>query len=153
MYNHASADYQCPICLAVDGVETEATWIRPQDIFFRDDLVLSFISSKFIAGNEGHPIIVPVEHFENLYDMPDEVSHRIMDLAKRVAIALKNVRNCDGVTLLQKNEPAGAQHAFHFHLHVVPRFNGDKFHQELLSAHRSEPHERIAYATALRNIV
>ncbi len=151
MHNHAPADYQCPICLAIRGIEAEATWIRQADIFFRDDLTLGFISSKFITGNEGHPIIVPVEHFENLYEMPDEVNHRIINLAKQVAITLKTVRNCDGVTLLQSNEPAGDQHAFHFHLHVVPRFNRDAFHQEVLNARRSDPQERISFAIQLRN--
>ncbi len=38
MHNHAPTNYQCPICLAIEGIENENTWIKPADIFYRDDL-------------------------------------------------------------------------------------------------------------------
>lgn len=153
MYNHATADYVCPICLAVQGTEIEETWIVQDDIFYRDELVMGFISSKAIKGNEGHPIIVPLEHYENIYDLPDAVAHRIAEIAKRTALALKETRHTDGVTVLQNNEPAGDQHAFHYHLHVVPRFNGDNFHEELWKAERSEPEDRKEHALRLRSVL
>ena len=150
MYNHAPTNYQCPICLAIEGIENENTWIKPADIFYRDDLVMGFISSKFVKGNEGHPLIVPLEHFENIYDLPAQYAHRISDVAQKVAMAIKNVRKCDGVTVLQNNEPAGDQHAFHYHLHIFPRFIKDNFHDELTRPHISEPQERVEYANELR---
>lgn len=150
MHNHAPEDYKCPICLAVEGVESEDTWIKQADIVYRDELVVVFISSKFVKGHEGHPIIVPVKHFENIYDLPSEFGQRISDVAKNVAIALKKVRSCDGVTVVQNNEPAGDQHAFHYHLHLFPRFEGDHFHEELTKSRVSDPHERTEYAEALR---
>ena len=150
MYNHAPENYACPICLAIQGVEDERTWIVQNDIFYRDDLVVGFISSKSIKGNEGHPLIVPIEHAENLYDLPDAAGARIMEVAKKTAIALKEIRRCDGITLAQNNEPAGGQHGFHFHLHVVPRFTGDHFQEELWKAQRSRPEDRAEYARQLR---
>lgn len=150
MFNHAPADYKCPICLAIDGIENEDTWIKPADIFYRDELVMGFISSKFVKGNEGHPLIVPLQHFENIYDLPAEYAHQISDVARKAATILKNVRKCDGITILQNNEPAGDQHAFHYHLHLFPRFIGDNFHDELMRARISDPEERIKYAGALR---
>lgn len=151
MYNHAPDGYVCPICLMVDGVESDQTWIKQGDIFYRDDLVVGFISSKFIAGNEGHALIVPVEHFENLYDLPDAYARRVMEVSKKTAEALKNVRSCDGVNIVQNNEPAADQHAFRYHMHVVPRFVGDTFHVDFWQTRKSEPEERIAYATPLRD--
>ncbi len=112
---------------------------------------MGFIGSKAIKGNEGHPIIVPLEHYENIYDLPDSVVHRITDVAKRTALALKETRKADGVTLFQNNEPAGDQHAFHYHLHVIPRFDGDSFHEELWKADRSKPEERTSHASTLRS--
>lgn len=153
MFNHAAADYRCPICLAIQGTENKDTWIKQTDIFYRDDLVMGFISSKFVKGNEGHPLIVPIKHFENLYDLPIEVGHRISELAQKVAVALKQARNCDGVTVLQNNEPAGDQHAFHYHLHLFPRFEGDHFHQELMRSHVSEAAERVDFANDLRKLI
>ena len=153
MLNHAPEKYVCPICRAIDAIEDESTWIRQSDIFYRDDLVMGFISSKVIKGNEGHPLIVPIAHCENIYDLPAAEAHRIIDVAKKVAIALKQTRNCDGITFIQNNEPAGDQHAFHYHLHIVPRFNGDHFSEELWKAKKSNPEDRIDFATTLREIL
>lgn len=151
MYNHAPENYDCPICFAIHGIENDSTWIKQEDVFYRDELVMGFISSKAIKGNEGHPLIVPLQHFENLYELPEEYAHRIFDLSKKVALALKEVRQCDGVTILQNNEPAGDQHAYHYHLHVVPRFTGDHFSEELWRAQKSSPEDRVEYASALRD--
>lgn len=151
MFNNAPLDYKCPICLAINGIENENTWIKQKDIFYRDDLVMGFISSMSIGGNEGHPLIVPNEHYENIYDLPKEVGHQIFNVGKKIAIALKKLRNCDGVTLVQNNELAGDQHAFHYHLHIVPRFEGDNFHEEFWNAEKSDPGDRVQYAQDLHN--
>lgn len=150
MYNHAPEGYQCPICLAIQGIESEKTMIKQDDIFYRDEIVMGFIGSKSIKGNDGHPLLVPVQHAENLYSLSVEQAHRTMEVAQKIAIALKKVRNCDGVTLVQNNEPAGDQHAYHYHLHIVPRFTGDNFHHELFNTYLSDPSERIAFANALK---
>lgn len=149
MFNNAPEGYKCPICIAIHGEENNDTWIVQDDIFYRDDLVMGFIGSKSIKGNEGHPLVVPIEHYENLYDLPDNVAERVIQISKQIAIALKEVRKADGVTLVQNNEPAGDQHAFHYHMHVVPRFEGDDFHKELWKAKRSDPEERLEYAHQL----
>lgn len=153
MHHHAPENYICPICLAIDGVENENTWIKQSDIFYRDELVMGFISSKSINGNEGHPLIVPLKHFENLYELPDEYAHRIIEVSRKVALIMKKVRQCDGVTVVQNNEPAGDQHAFHYHVHLVPRFTGDHFAEELWKAQKSNPEDRVDYAMALRKAV
>ena len=147
---HAPKDYVCPICVALRGEENDDTWIMQRDIVYKDDLVTAFIGSKFIKGNEGHPIVVPNEHFENIYDLPEKYGRRVFDVSKVVASAVKAVRECDGIGIVQNNEPAGGQHAFHYHLHVFPRFDGDTFHDEVLNAYKSLPEDRIEYADALR---
>ena len=150
MYNHAPTDYVCPICLAANGIEDGRTQIAQSDIFYRDDLVMGFIRTKSIKGNEGHPLLVPVQHAENIFDLPNVVAHAIMDVAQQVALALKETRKAAGVTLIQNNEPAGDQHAFHFHLHVIPRFENDRFHEELWKSQKSASSDRKPYADELR---
>lgn len=150
MHNHAPQDYICPICLGIKGIEDERTMIRKSDIVFQDDLVTVFIGSFFVGNNPGHPIIVPNEHFENLYDLSDEYAHRIIDVSKKIAIALKSARKCDGVMVLQNNEPASNQHAFHYHMHLFPRFDNDKLHENMAVSTRSTVEERIPYAERLR---
>lgn len=151
MHNHAPDNYKCPICIAIEGKENDDTWIVQDDIFYRDDLVMGFISSKSVKGNEAHPLIVPLKHNENFFDLPKQAAHRIMDMSKQVAVALKQIRNADGITITQHNEPAGGQHAFHYHLHVFPRFEGDNFQEELWKAERSNPSDRKDFAKALRD--
>jgi histidine triad (HIT) family protein len=150
MHNHAPQDYICPICLGIKGIEDERTMIRKSDIVFQDDLVTVFIGSFFVGNNPGHPIIVPNEHFENLYDLSDEYAHRIIDVSKKIAIALKSARKCDGVMVLQNNEPASNQHAFHYHMHLFPRFDNDKLHENMAVSTKPTVEERLPYAQALK---
>lgn len=150
MYNHAPENYVCPICLAVEGIENDQTMIRQADIFYRDELVMALVNSKFVGNNPGHAIVVPLKHFENLYDLPDAEANQIMKIAKMTARAMKAVRQCDGVMIQQNNEPASGQHAFHYHMHVFPRFDGDDFANASLNVRVPEPDERVAYAGALR---
>lgn len=151
MYNHAPENYICPICLAVQEVESKDTLIKQHDIVFKDDLVTAFIGSFFIGNNPGHIIIVPNKHYENMYDLPKEEAHRISEIAKISASALKATRNCSGIMILQNNEPASGQHAFHYHLHVFPRFENDQLHQHIDNKRVSTPEERQPYAEPIRN--
>jgi histidine triad (HIT) family protein len=152
MFNHAPDNYKCPICLAIEGIENEHTMARQADIVYRDDLVLVYVNSKFVGNNPGHVIVVPVKHFENLYELPANYAARIMEVAQKMALALKEVRKCDGVMIQQNNEPASGQHAFHYHMHVFPRFEGDDFAMQNASGNVrvADPLERIPYADALK---
>lgn len=150
MHNHAPENYNCPICLGVNGIENEATMLKQADIVYKDDVVTVFINSKFVGNNPGHVIVVPNEHFENLYDISDEIAAHIIKISKNIAIAMKKARNCEGVTILQNNEPAGGQHAFHYHMHIFPRFADDKLHENMNNSRVSIPEERSVYANELK---
>lgn len=150
MFNHAPPDYKCPICLAIDGIESSDTMMLQDDVFYRDDLVMAVVNSKFIPSNPGHIIIVPLKHFENIFDLPELESQRINKVAKAVAIALKEVRKCDGVMLQQNNEPASGQHAFHYHLHLFPRFTDDQIQQHMLKAYVATAQDRHPYSLAMK---
>lgn len=150
MHNHAPSNYTCPICIALKGIEDDRTMIRQADIVYRDDLVTVFIGSFFVGDNHGHPIIVPNKHFENLYELPDAEAKQIMLVSRLIARALKKSHKCNGVTIRQNNEPASSQHAFHYHMHLFPRYTNDKFDKEILVSVKSTPAERLPYASSLR---
>lgn len=150
MYNHAPPDYKCPICFAVHGIENHDTMMKQNDIFYRDDVVMAAINSKFVGNNPGHVIVVPLAHYENLYELPEKEGHHIMKLAKEVAIAMKKVRQSDGVMILQNNEPASGQHALHYHMHVFPRFNDDQFEKNEDDVRVADPEEREPFSSAMR---
>lgn len=74
---------------------------------------------------DGHSLVMPRRHIENIYTLPDDIAGEILSTAASVARAVKKAFAADGITLRQNNEPASDQHLFHFHLHVIPRFEGD----------------------------
>jgi histidine triad (HIT) family protein len=150
MYKHAPTDYGCPICSAITGIEDHRTMIRRSDIVYQDELVTAFISSFFVGNNPGHPIVVPNRHYENLYDLPDSEAHRIISVSRLVATALKKSHSCDGVMVRQNNEPASGQHAFHYHMHLFPRYDDDLLEESMGKSIRSTPEERLPYADRLR---
>ena len=98
------------------------------DIVYHDDVVTAFIGSHQWSNNHGNVIVVPNEHFENIYDLPLRFAQDIHRAAKRLAIAMKKVYACDGVSTRQHNEPAGNQDVWHYHLHVTPRYENDNFY-------------------------
>lgn len=151
MKSNAPKNYVCPICLSNQGIENEDTLLKQSDLVFRDELVSVWINSFWIKGNEGHVIIVTNEHFENIYDLSDEVGNRVFHVSKLMSKAIKVTYSCDGITLRQNNEPAGDQHAFHYHLHVFPRYEGDNFNQELTKkSFLSDPKDRTKYVEKLK---
>ncbi|MBU0510770.1 MAG: diadenosine tetraphosphate hydrolase, partial [Chloroflexi bacterium] len=109
MYNHAPQGYVCPFCLIIQSIENEHVRSVQNDIIYRDETVTAFIGSHQWPNNHGNVIIVPNEHFENIYDLPVRYAVDIHQVAKMIAIAMKAVYSCDGVSTRQHNEPSGNQ--------------------------------------------
>jgi len=95
----------------------------PAAVVYRDETVMAFMSLQ--QFNEGHTLVVPIQHVRNIYDLPDSLAGPMLSAAARIARAIKREFQPDGLTLWQNNEPAGNQSVFHFHLHVIPRHFGD----------------------------
>ena len=67
MFNHAPQDYKCVLCLPAQGIESNLTMMKQEDIFYKDGLVIAAINSKFIETNPGHAIIFPRWEGDKLY--------------------------------------------------------------------------------------
>ena len=106
----------CWACRVLDGV-------TPGCIVTQDETVAVVINP--FPLNPGHVLVVPRQHVENIYALPDSIAGPFLSTAARVARVAKRVLAADGVTLRQNNDAASDQHLFHFHLHVIPRFSGD----------------------------
>lgn len=148
MYNHAPKDYDCPLCRIVSRQENPVTSYR--DVVLRDKLSTAFVAGKWTMTNPGHVIIVPNKHYENLYDIDEEYLHAVSSMSKKVAIALKEVYKCDGVSTKQHNEPDGNQDVWHLHLHVFPRYKDDKFYENHHNTKWNTEKERKLYVEKLR---
>src|SRR5262245_37497164 len=127
MYNHEPKDYICSYCQIARGEEREESDQRG-GVIFRNELITAFIARHWWRSNPGHVIVIPNQHAENIYDIPEEIGHGIFDFSKQAAIALKQTYKCDGTSLRQHNEPAGNQHIWHYHLHIFPRYEGDNLY-------------------------
>jgi histidine triad (HIT) family protein len=146
--SHAPPGYRCPFCRLVTGGETERN--QRSDVVWQDADTTAFISPKWWETNPAHVIVVPNEHFENLYEIPDSALAAVYESAKRVALALKHAYGCDGTSTRQHNEPAGAQDVWHFHVHVYPRSVGDGLYEHHRRVRWTTPEERAPYAERLR---
>ena len=76
-------------------------------------------------ANKGHALIIPKEHFDNIYSIDAETAAKIFTIATEVAKAQKAELNPDGLNILQNNGEAAGQTLFHFHMHLVPRYIKD----------------------------
>lgn len=149
MYNHAPPGYICPFCLLIHGVEDSQTLLLPTDIVFQTAEATACMATRKWPKIPGHVLIVPNQHFENIYDLPVPVAVEIHSLSQRIALAMKAKYGCSGITLQQSNEPAGDQQIWHYHLHVIARDQSDDFHV----SHREpfQPSERAEQARRLRS--
>lgn len=120
---HAPDNYDCPFCRLLAGHYGE----RAKQLVYLDDQVAVFPAKHHKVGNEGNLLVVPRVHIENLYDMPADLAEPLFNATQLAAKALKSLLGCDGITIRQNNEPAGGQDVWHYHVHVVPRYEGDNF--------------------------
>ena len=95
----------------------------PAAAVYEDEHVLAFMD--IAPANPGHLLIIPKRHYRNIFDMPTEVGSKIMQVAIPLARAIRTALEPDGLNLFQSNEAAGFQTVFHFHLHLIPRWEGD----------------------------
>ena len=150
MYNHEPADYDCPLCHIAKGEPVRGE-SQESTVIYRTELVTVFIAGRWWRAAPGHVIIIPNDHHENIYELPNEVGHAIFDESKKVAVALKEVYECEGVSTRQHNEPAGNQDAWHLHLHVYPRSVGDDLYKRQDDSYWPPLKEKEPYAEKLKD--
>lgn len=106
----------CIFCKIAAGEIPSATLYEDED--FRVILDIE-------PASKGHALILPKEHYSNIYELNDELAAKAMVLAKKMVTKLTNILECDGYNILQNNGPAAGQTVFHFHMHLIPRYKDD----------------------------
>ncbi|MBR4085846.1 MAG: HIT family protein [Lachnospiraceae bacterium] len=76
-------------------------------------------------ATKGHALILPKEHADNLYELPDEMAGEVFKLAKKMAKVMTKKLGCDGFNIVQNNGTVAGQTVLHFHMHLIPRYEDD----------------------------
>lgn len=146
---HEPTNYSCPFCKIVQGGED--SYSNQNDVVFRSDSVTAFISPQWWHTNPGHVLVVPNDHYENIYDIPDKSLASVYITVKQVALAMKEKYKCDGVSTRQHNEPAGDQTLWHLHVHVSPRHPNDNLYLNHRNVQFVDEAYRAKFAHMLRD--
>ena len=109
-------DETCIFCKIANGEIPSATLYEEED--FRVILDLG-------PATKGHALILPKEHYADLYEIDEEVAAKAFKLAKKMVTELTEVLGCDGYNVVQNNGAAAGQTVFHFHMHLIPRYKND----------------------------
>jgi len=76
-------------------------------------------------ATKGHALILPKNHYANLFELPENEAEHVMVVAKRMAGRMMEKLQCDGFNLVQNNGETAGQTVFHFHMHLIPRYKWD----------------------------
>ena len=109
-------DDNCIFCKIAAGEIPSATLYEDDD--FRVILDIE-------PASKGHALILPKEHYANLYELDDELAAKAMVLAKKMITKLTAILGCDGYNVVQNNGTVAGQTVYHFHMHLIPRYQGD----------------------------
>lgn len=109
----------------------------PAHIVYEDELAIAFLD--ITQATKGHTLVVPKSPYPNLYEMPIALAGHIMGVAVKVANAIQQAFEPEGLNMLNNNGAIAGQSVFHFHIHLIPRYERDDiglsftFHQDELS--------------------
>lgn len=90
---------------------------------FEDQDVLAFLDISQVT--KGHTLVVPKDHYDNFLSVPQEVMHKVMDVAQRIGQVQISMLGAKGVNILTNCYEAAGQSVKHFHVHVIPRYDNE----------------------------
>lgn len=109
-------DDNCIFCKLANGdIQTRAIYEDAQFKVILDNA----------PATRGHALILPKDHYKNLYELPKETAADAMKLAKKMALRMREVLHCEGFNIVQNNGELAGQSVFHFHMHLIPRYQED----------------------------
>lgn len=136
-------DNECIFCKIANGE-------IPSSTIYEDDLFRVILDLS--PATKGHALILPKKHMANIFEMDEETAEKVFVLASWIAKAMKEALNCDGLNIVQNNGEIAGQTVFHFHMHIIPRYNDDG-QQINWVPKTSEAAERDMIAEQIKNVL
>lgn len=109
----------CIFCKLANGVFATNS-------IYEDDMFNVILDAG--PATKGHALILPKEHYENLFELPIEVAGEAMKLAKKLSAKMVKTLGADGLNIVQNNGECAGQTVMHYHLHIIPRYANDGQH-------------------------
>ncbi len=111
----------------------------PTNSIYEDDKFNVILDNG--PATKGHSLILPKDHADNLFELPEETAADAMKLARKLGKHIMDTLGADGLNIVQNNGPVAGQTVMHFHLHIIPRYEGDG--QKILWAPTSPSAEEL----------
>ena len=115
-------DDNCIFCKIANGE------IPTRSIYKDEDFNVILDASP---ATKGHALILPKEHYKNIYELDDSIASKVFVLAKNLATKMTDKLKCDGFNIVQNNGEVAGQTVFHFHMHLIPRYLDDNNKEKL----------------------
>lgn len=109
-------DTNCIFCKIANGE-------IPSKTIYEDDAFRVILDIG--PATKGHALILPKDHYADFFELPEDVAHDAISVAKKIAPKMKANLKADGFNLVQNNGEAAGQTVMHFHLHLIPRYKND----------------------------
>lgn len=122
-------DSNCIFCKIANGEIPSAT-------LYEDNLVRVILDIS--PASKGHALILPKEHYANLYEIDEDMLKHVILIAKKMAVKMKEALGVEGINILQNNGEIAGQTVFHYHMHIVPRYADDQVNIKWKSGELSE---------------
>ena len=114
----------------------------PTNSLYEDDIVKVIFDAG--PASDGHVLILPKNHYDDIYSMDEDTAAHIFKVATRIAKAYKQSLDYEGLNIVQNNGEAASQTVFHFHMHLIPRYKNDGNEEKLCWNHADLSAEEIA---------
>lgn len=111
-------DDNCIFCKLAAGQIPSTTLYEDED--FR-------VIMDIAPAVKGHAIVLPKQHMNDLLSIEENTAKKALFVVSKIANAIKDALNCDGINILQNNGEAAGQSVFHLHFHILPRYKEDHF--------------------------
>jgi histidine triad (HIT) family protein len=113
---------QCVFCRIIGGEEMVS-------LVHEDDRTIAFLDIQPMS--QGHTLIATKDHYETLFDMPEELAAHCLAVARRIAPGIQRAMGAAAINIFSANGKAGGQDVPHFHLHLIPVREGEPFALQL----------------------
>jgi histidine triad (HIT) family protein len=119
---------------------------------YENDTIMAFMD--LFPVNEGHLLVIPRDHYASIGDVPPDVAARMFLVAQKLAAAIRSsALRAEGINFFLADGAAAYQEVFHSHLHVVPRFAGDRFRIHIDRYYQPDRSELDRAAAAIQDVL